>query len=327
MKRLLALLLAAVLAVALNACAAAPEEPPEEETPELPEAAALELDTPYQIPDYADFSLVSIATTGKVQASMGGAYYESDDGTPYVDVVLDVVNTGTAALDCQDLLVLTAVTTDGIEYPGSLYCVEKENMTSISAAESIPPQASVRFHAAAAVPVSVKELDLLLNVNGDLFSRSYQTGTEIKNTIELHPGDVAENKEYASMEFVGYEFTEDLLPSDTSHSYRHFQVENPESVYLALQYNVTNFQSTKKDIESFLNVRAVFGGKYQYDGFLIREDDDGRSFSSYAGIAPLATAKLFCLIEVPKAAAEQPFTVSTVFDKQEYVFSAQPVQP
>ena len=107
---------------------------------------------------------------------MGGAYYESDDGTPYVDVVLDVVNTGSAALDCQDLLVLTAASPEGIEYPGSLYCVEKENMTSISAAESIPAQAAVRFHAAAAVPVSVKELNLLLNVNGTLFSRGYQTG-------------------------------------------------------------------------------------------------------------------------------------------------------
>ena len=324
MKRLLALLLAAALAVSLNACGAAPEEPPEEDAPELPEAAALELDTTYQIPEYADFSLVSIATTSKVQASMGGAYYESDDGTPYVDVVLDVVNTGSAALDCQDLLVLTAASPEGIEYPGSLYCVEKENMTSISAAESIPPQAAVRFHAAAAVPVSVKELNLLLNVNGTLFSRGYQTGSKIKNTIELQPGQVVENKAYASMEFVGYEFTEDLLPSDTSHSYRHFQIENPESVYLALQYNVTNFQAVEKDIETFLNVQAVFGEKYQYDGFIIREDDDERSFSSYAGIAPLSTAKLFCLIEVPKAAAEQPFTVSTIFDKQEYVFSAQP---
>ena len=119
MKRLLVLLLAAALAVSLNACGAAPEEPPEEDAPELPEAAALELDTTYQIPEYADFSLVSIATTSKVQASMGGAYYESDDGTPYVDVVLDVVNTGSAALDCQDLLVLTAASPEGIEYPGS----------------------------------------------------------------------------------------------------------------------------------------------------------------------------------------------------------------
>lgn len=323
MKKLLALLLAAALAVSLSACV--PEEP--EEEPELPEAAALELNTPYRVPDYADFSLVSITTTGRVQASMGGGYYESDDGTPYVDVVLDVVNTGTAALDCQDFLVLTAVTPDGIEYPGSLYCAENENMTGISAAESIPPRACVRFHAAAAVPVSVKDLTLLLDVGGTLFSCQYQTGSEVKHTIELQPGGVVENKDYASLEFAGYEFTEDLLPSDTSHAYRHFQVENPESVYLVLQYNVTNFQSSEKDIDTFLNVRAVFDGKYPYDGFMIREDDDGRGFSSYAGIAPLAAAKLFYLIEVPKTAADQPFTVSAVFDRQEYVFSSRTAQP
>ena len=85
---------------------------------------------------------------------------------------------------------------------------------------------------------------------------------------------------------------------------------------------MTNYQSTAKDIDSFAGVTATFGGKYKYTGFVIREDEDQKGFSSNDDIAPLTTARLYYLIKVPKAVMEMDLSVRTVFDKQEYQFSA-----
>ena len=55
---------------------------------------------------------------------------------------------------------------------------------------------------------------------------------------------------------------------------------------------------------------------------MIREDEDQKGFSSNDDIAPLTTARLYYLIKVPKAVMEMDLSVRTVFDKQEYQFSA-----
>ena len=105
MKKLLSILLACGLLCALAACSgngkvsiSIEEEtgsippsvaPQNTETPEQtqPEATTLELDTLYEIPDYAELTLVRITTTSEVWASMGGTlYYENKkDGEIYID--------------------------------------------------------------------------------------------------------------------------------------------------------------------------------------------------------------------------------------------------
>lgn len=342
MKKNFALMLAAAMTLSLAACGGSPSTSStspakgatsvpssassqssasslDEETPEI---TSLQLDTPYTVPDFVDFTLVSITTTEAVQSSMGGSSYTNSSGNPYVDVVFDLTNTSGADIQCEDLMKLTAVSSSGTEYRGSLYCVETDNMTILSTYTSISPMTSARFHAAADVPASESSLTLNFDINGTLFTYEYPLNTEVKNMIELRPGDVIENTDYATMEFVGYEFTEDLLPPNTSGSYQHYPVDSPDSIYLVLRYNVTNYQSTPKDIDSFVGVTATFGDKYKYTGFVICEDEDQKGFSSYDDIAPLTTARLYYLIKVPKAVMEMDLSVRTVFDKQEYQFSA-----
>lgn len=347
MKKYSALMLAAALALSLVACSGGgagdtntpstgngditstniPSGGGEDEPTgtELPQSTSLELNTKYTVPDYADFTLVGITTTDKVQGSMGGGrYYYNDDGDPYIDVVFDLVNTNANTIDSDDVMKFTAVSSTGTEYEASLYCVETDGMTDVSQYESISPMSSVRFHASATVPSSEKEFTLNFDINGSIYSCAYQTNTEVKTIIDLHPGDVIENDDYASMEFVGYEFTEDLLPPNTSSAYRHYQVDSPDSIYLVLKYNITNYQANKKDIDTFVGVTAIFADKYKYTGFVIREDDDGKGFSAYNDIEPLTSAHLYYLIEVPKTVMDMSFSVRTTFDKQEYQFSAQP---
>lgn len=282
----------------------------------------LELETSYEVPDYTEFTLVSITTTDKVTSSMDGSfYYPSDDGKIYVDVVFDLTNTGTEAIDIDDFMSLTAVNSSGTSYPCGLYCIESDGMTDLDTWGEITPLASTRFHAAVAVPDSETKLTLDFDIGGSPFTYEYETGQSIKKTIELHPGDVIENENYASMEFLDYEFTEDLLPPNTSGYYRHYQVDDTNSIYLVLKFNVTNYQATSKDIDTFIGVGTTFADKYKYTGFVVQEDEDGRGFSSYDNIDPLTSAKLYYLIEVPKTVMDKSFAVNIVFDKQEYTFS------
>lgn len=96
MKKTFALMLAAAMALSLAACGGSPSTSgtssvkgavsapssassqssapsPDEETPEI---TSLQLDTPYMVPDFVDFTLVSITTTEAVQSSMGGSKHQ-----------------------------------------------------------------------------------------------------------------------------------------------------------------------------------------------------------------------------------------------------------
>ena len=342
MKKLIALLLACGMLCALAACSgggkmnisiesetgsvspsAAPQNTgSQEQTP--PAAVTLELNTPYEVPDFAEVTLVRITTTNEVWASMGGTlYYENkNDGEIYIDAVFDVVNTSSETIECDELMTATAVGSNGVEYDTVLYCGEKNDMTSVSVNVDIPPLSSGRVHAAVSVPAAETAFTLNYDVNGTLFTCPYNTSTDLKTTTPLKAGDVIENEDYASLEFSGYEFTEAVYPTNTNGYYRYYKVDNSDNTYLALTFRVTNYQSTAKDVDTFLSGRATFLDKYKYNGFVVSENDDGSSLITYGSIQPLATARVVCLIEVPKSLAEESFSVSIMFDKQEYTVSS-----
>ena len=108
----------------------------EEETVEnTPQAVtAMVLGEKYSVADYADISLVSIESTKMITSAMDGVglYYEnSDAGQTYIDVIFEVTNTSTAAINSDDIMLATATSKSGTEYPCGLYVVETNEMTSL----------------------------------------------------------------------------------------------------------------------------------------------------------------------------------------------------
>lgn len=287
-------------------------------------ATSLELGETYEIPDYAEITLISISTTNKVSASMNDShYYENrDDGETYIDVIFDVKNLSTETISCDELMTATAITSAGAEYTDVLYCGEKAELTDITANAEINPLGTLRFHAAISLPVSEKAVTLNFNIADQVFSYPYSINTEVKQTTPLAVGDIIENPDYASMEFLGYEFSDTLLPSNTNGVYSYKQVDDADSTMLILKFNVTNYQSVAKDTDTFVSANATFMDKYQYRGQFEYEEADGTGFSLY-NLDPLTTAKAFCIIQVPKSIMNEAFTVDIMFDKQEYVFTNQ----
>lgn len=284
----------------------------------------LTLGEKYSVADYADISLVSIESTKDITSAMDGVglhYENSEANQTYIDVIFEITNTNTSAINSDDLMVATAKSESGAEYRCSLYLVETHDMTSLSSWEDISPLSTARFHAAFSVPEAEKKFALSFNVNGSQFEYSFEANTTVKKTVDLHVGDVIENNDYATLEFVSADFAESVLPSNTSGYYNFYETDNADNIYLALEFKITNYQANSKDIDTFVSAKATFMGKYKYTGFVVSEDSDQQGLSSYNQISPLQTAKVIYLIEVPKTVMDKDFSVDIFFDKQSYTYT------
>lgn len=286
-------------------------------------AQTLALDQPNSVADRLDFTLVKIQTTNKIEASMsGGGYYEnSAAGETYIDVVLDMTNRGTETVNSDDVLTAVAVNSSGTEFPCHLYAVETDQNSSISSYENIAPLATVRFHCGISVPESETALTIKLNINGEEYGCAYNMGDKVATVTPLPVGQSIDDEVFAKLQFQGVEYTGDLLPSNTSKSYSHYEVDSPDNVCLVAKFDVTNYQETAKEEDAFVSVKAVYMDKYTYTGFAVVEDTDGAGFGRYEDIDPLTTRHLFVLIEVPKVVTDKPADLQIYFNGTEYTYT------
>ncbi len=274
------------------------------------------------VEECAELTLFKITTTEKITASLDDSFYYNNDNPDeiYVDVIFDVKNLGAENVSCEDFMLAKALGAMGTEYSCRLYAVETDNFTGISTFENIAPLGSARLHAAFSVPKTETELELAIIVGNEEFSFTYTVGNIERNATVLKVGDVIEAEDFAYMTFKGIEYTDDLLPSNTSDFYTHYEVDSKDNTYLVVKYDIENFQSTAKDADSFVGVKAVYMGKYTYTGFVVVEDSDKKGFSSYEQIDPLTKRACYCLIEVPKTVSEKEVELEFSFNSQEYTF-------
>ena len=290
------------------------------------QAQALTLGTENQAPEYAKFTLFRIEMTDALQASMANSGTLSPDQTDetYIDVVLDYTNMTSAAIVSDDLLTLTADCTDGTQYKADVYAIETDGGTQLFSYEEAAPLTQVRLHCAVPVPKTLTgSVTLTLDVNGARYTYAYQIGDRIDNAQALAVGQTIEAKDFAALTWQGLSYTDDLLPPNTSGVFTHYQVDSPDNTYLAARFDVTNYQSTEKDCDTFVGVKAVYQDKYTYTGFPVLQDADGTGFGQDS-IMPLSTRTLYVLIEVPKSVAQEPVVLTMSFDGGAYTYTYDP---
>lgn len=283
----------------------------------------LVLETQNTVENYADFTLFKVSTAKKITASIAGdIYYENNNsGETYVDIILDWTNTSTETISSEDVVVASAINLIGTEYSKCLYAVETNNATYLSRYENISPLSTIRLHCAISIPESETDLTLKLMVNGKKYTYSYSLGEIASSAKEIKVGNTVEDIDYATLVFNGIEYTDNLLPSNTTGSYRHYEIDNTSNTYLVVKFDITNYMSSKKDCDIFVGVKALYMNKYTYTGFVVVEDEDGKGFSSYEDISPLTTRHFYYLIEVPKTVTENEVTLTISFNGQEYTFT------
>ena len=274
------------------------------------------------IENYAEFSLFKIETVKEMKAPIHtGLYYESkSEAETYVDVVLDWKNLSTQSFQESELVTITAKNENGIEYNDVLYVVETSRGTSLSQFEEIKPLTTARVHCGISVPITETNLTITLKVKNEMYTCEYSLNSKVSNEKELKENDEVVDKDYAAFVFKGIEYTDDLLPPDTSKAYRHYKVDDTNNTYLVVKFDLTNYMSDDLDCDEIFGMKAIYMDKYNYDGFAVIEDEDGRGFSSFEDIKPLTTRSFYYLIEVPKSVQEESLKLNIYFNKQEFYY-------
>ena len=111
---------------------------------------------------------------------------------------------------------------------------------------------------------------------------------------------------FAEVTVKSLDYRSQVYPSDTSGFYTYTDVQNPNSIYLACNFDLTNLQTESGiGVTDFVNCTATFEGGYQYTGYGMT--DEGNRFSAFTSILPLSTVDAWYLIEIPTSLQGKPY--------------------
>lgn len=101
--------------------------------------------------------------------------------------------------------------------------------------------------------------------------------------------------------YVDYtDITADVMPPQPGSWYSHYEAENGK-VYIDICVAYKNLATTDRNADEVLSATLIYGGKYQYTGFSMIEEENRSDFtySNITSIAPLSQEYLHYLFEVP----------------------------
>ncbi len=292
------------------------EENEEEKKPETP----LEIEKPVEIEGVAKLSLIRVSTESKVRGSMGGGlYYEnSTAGNVYIDAVFEASSLSEENKAPDELFKAYALNGEGKKISSVLCCVEIDGNSSVSKGEAMLPLSEYRLHAAFSVPKTEKDITLCFEFEKDVYTYKYTSGNKDMIVRPLSEGDTVGGEESATLKLLGCEYTKEVKPSNTDGAYSYYNCETEGNIYLVLAFELTNYKTEGASAESFVGVRALYDGKYEYAGFVSKEKGDKKGFSTFDDIVPLECVMAVGVIEVPESLMETTFEISVMIDGTEY---------
>lgn len=101
--------------------------------------------------------------------------------------------------------------------------------------------------------------------------------------------------------YVDYtNITDDVMPPQPGSWYTHYEAEDGK-VYVDLCVAYKNLGTTDQSADEIMNATLIYGGKYQYTGFsMIEENSRGDfTYSNITSVSPLSQEYLHYLFEVP----------------------------
>ena len=279
----------------------------------------LKLNEINNIDGYATFSLQSVTTAPEIFALNGryGHYANSTTGNIYIDAVFEVKNISDGVIDYQKFMTAYATNDEGKKYKAELFGSEDEERTVVIQTGNINPGETAYFHAAISVPSTQEVYGLTFKIKEKEYKITYKLNETLKKVTHLRVGDMHENPDYATLEFLNLEFSDELI-AEKGDSPRH-KVDNSNDTLMLLTFNITNFTEGEKSCADLITLFPLFDKKYTYEYEIFTEERDGEHLSKNGYIAPLATRKVVVMIEIPKAAAEKSYEIRTIFDNKEFM--------
>lgn len=164
------------------------------------------------------------------------------------------------------------------------------------------------------------DIDNLYSLSGGIESNSAVEGSDsAKKTIAIGDTIVATDYEFT---LSNVEFTYELLPANTSSVYSSYPAESGK-VYIHVAADVKNTMQRDIRIDELFTASAVYDGSYNYNGFTVVDDDNRFDWvGSYVAATPLETCKAHSLIECPAEVdtSGKAVTVLIEIDGEQYEF-------
>lgn len=281
---------------------------------------------------YASFSLIKIWTTDTVTASNSGRVLEAGEGNVYIDAVFNFENLTGEELYSNEVMTLSAKDGSGKEYTDAAFSFEEEDQNGIpfsvvSGFTSLQAHMTSRLHCALKVPEGTPALDLKYTVKNTALSYKYTPGEEVTTAKEISIGDKLEKDGFASLEFLGTEYTRLLSPADKSGSYYSINIQgtNAENEqFLAVKFNLKNEAKETLNCKAAVGITAQYQGSHTYcmdkyeSNAVVEKNVDLPGFTD--SIDGGETCPFYYLLNVDRNFKNEAFTLHITFGGDEYIY-------
>ena len=285
MKRLIALLLALAMCFSLAACGKKAEEEGETEKKKS-SATQLELNKEYEVSGLT-FTLTRVYISPQIT--------NYNAGEVYVDMVFDVVNTGSESVDCDAIMSLVAVAS-GETYEDTYFGVVADG-SEYPSYQPVATGKRTKLHAAVSVPETESSVKLKVKAGKKSFTYEYTMRNDDKlttpiafntKTIVDGVGEFTITKVYA---------TPKISAPMGGYSYN----SSNGNVFVDVVFDFVNTSSVAVISSSIMKMKATGESGAVYTNSNFYAEKNMTSISSYESINPLSATKLHAAVEVPEA--------------------------
>ena len=257
----------------------------------------IKTDSTNVVENVAEYEIKRAFVTTKLESLMGDSlFYEAEAGNEFIVIDADVKNLTSQCADAETLI-KASLDIEGITYNAANYVVSEDSIDSYSGLDAL---ATSRMYFAVQVPIGTNTDNMTLTIIcGGKTSTCKISVSEYETKKEY----ITLGKEYTdnatmTVKFEKVFFTNRLDPSRTDGYYSYYEAKNGKK-YLVTKIKVKNLKGSSLSDEDVTGIKCVYDGKYQYDGFICTEAEDGSDLDIYTSIEPLDSRTMYYLIEVP----------------------------
>lgn len=278
----------------------------------------IKTDSTNVVENVAEYEIKRAFVTTKLESLMGDSlFYEAEAGKEFVVIDADVKNLTSQWVDAETFI-KASLDIGGVTYSAANYVVSEDSIDFYSGIDALETS---RMYLAAQVPIGTKAEDMtLIIVCGGKTSTCKVSVSEYEAKKEyITLGEEYSDNSTMTVKFEKVFFTNRLDPSRTDGYHSYYEAENGKK-YLVTKIKVKNLKGSSLSNEDVTGIKCIYDGKYNYDGFICTEAEDGSDLYRYISIEPLDTRTMYYLIEVPKEVENGPAELEVYLMGETYYY-------
>lgn len=277
------------------------------------------VDSPNVVEDVAEYEINRVFVADKIEALLDGFItYNPQSGNEFIIVDMDVKNL-TAQYSEVSSLINVSLKIDGTSYNTQGYIIHDGDVDAYGGVDALE-QARIYFAAEVAQGTSAENMTMTVNCGGKTSSCVVSVSQYEAKKEYLTAGKEYTDNSTMSVTMEKTFFTNRLEPPKINGVYSYYEAENGKT-YLTAKFNVKNLKGTSLDIDDIAGVKAIYDGKYKYDGFVCIETDNGSDLDGYGEIEPLDSTYAYYLIEVPAEVENGPVELEVYLLGETYYYT------